>query len=198
MDEQRHHSGQRFPVPNDDDPWTCSARQDVTVPTDHPGWRRAGPALTHCKVVPSLDEGLEALKLRNNLGFYGQVHIVAVVCLSLNGPSLRSGPAEGAIIQHFSVGFVTIGPTTPSISFDIKAQRADEDGNFAVMGQGDRREGVMSRVAWPARAFLSIEETSVLLGISRATLYQYNVATFRSRLFSSTVDSGSPVGPWSA
>ena len=102
MDEQRHHSGQRFPVPNDDDPWTCSARQDVTVPTDHPGWRRPGPALAHCKVVPSLDEGLEALKLRNNLGSYGQVHIVAVVCLSLIGPSPRSGPAEGAIIQHFS------------------------------------------------------------------------------------------------
>ena len=29
-----------------------------------------------------------------------------------------------------------------------------------------------SRVAWTARAFLSIEETAVLLGISRATLYR--------------------------
>jgi len=31
---------------------------------------------------------------------------------------------------------------------------------------------VTSRVPWPTRAFLSIEETSVLLGISRATLYR--------------------------
>jgi excisionase family DNA binding protein len=30
----------------------------------------------------------------------------------------------------------------------------------------------VTRVAWPARAFLSIEEASVLLGISRATLYR--------------------------
>jgi excisionase family DNA binding protein len=29
-----------------------------------------------------------------------------------------------------------------------------------------------SRAAWTARAFLSIEETAVLLGISRATLYR--------------------------
>lgn len=30
----------------------------------------------------------------------------------------------------------------------------------------------MARIPWPARAFLSIEETAVLLGISRATLYR--------------------------
>jgi excisionase family DNA binding protein len=31
---------------------------------------------------------------------------------------------------------------------------------------------VTSSAAWPTRAFLSIEETSVLMGISRATLYR--------------------------
>jgi excisionase family DNA binding protein len=31
---------------------------------------------------------------------------------------------------------------------------------------------VTPKVPWPARAFLSIEETSVLLGISRATVYR--------------------------